>query len=344
MADIDAKPGMLVEAAEAGSVVAALLTREKPVLDALRRRFGHNLPPVVTTAARGSSDQAASFFKYLMELGSGVPVASIGPSVASVYGRPLRLAGALHVTVSQSGESPDLIALQKAAKAGGAFTLAVVNAPQSPIARAADLVLDLGAGPERSVAATKSFIASAAALAAAVAALTGDDTLARGLDTLPAALDAAPDAPADAVRTLADAAHVYCVGRGPSLAIASEAALKFKEVAAVHAEPFSLAEVMHGPLALVGRGFPVIGFVPDDAGTRHAHDALSRLDSIGADLLTFSNAALPGTPVKLPQTGAPALDVLVGILPLYRLVHAVALARGRDPEAPPHLAKVTRTA
>ncbi|WMS45078.1 SIS domain-containing protein [Acuticoccus sp. MNP-M23] len=335
---------MLAEAAEAGGAVASLLTREKATLGALARRFAFTSPPVVTTAARGSSDHAASFFKYLMELGSGIPVASIGPSVASVYGRPLQLAGALHITVSQSGESPDLIALQDAAKAGGAFTLAVVNASESPIALSADLVLDIGAGPERSVAATKSFIASAAALAASVAALTHDDGLDRALAALPAALDAAPGAPDEAVARLSGAAHIYCVGRGPALAIASEAALKFKEVAAIHAEPFSLAEVMHGPLALVGPAFPVVGFVPGDAGLENAQEALGRLSALGADLFCFSSGTLPGTSVPLPATGAPALDALAGILPFYRLVHAVARARGLDPEAPPHLAKVTRTA
>ncbi len=343
MTESDGKPGMLAEAAEAGAVVAALLDREKATLAALARRFP-DLPPVITTAARGSSDQAASFFKYMMEIGAGVPVASIGPSVASVYGRPLRLAGALHVTVSQSGQSPDLIALQAAARKGGAFTLAVVNAPESPIGRQADLVLDLGAGPERSVAATKSFIASAAALAAVVAALTGDEGLRRALDRLPAALGAAPEVPEGIAANLAKAEHIFCVGRGPGLAIASEAALKFKEVAAVHAEPFSLAEVMHGPLALVGKGFPVVGFVPEDAGLDNARDALGRLASIGADLLVFSSAALPGTTVTLGSTGAPALDALSGVQSFYRLVHAVAVARGLDPEAPPHLAKVTRTA
>jgi glutamine---fructose-6-phosphate transaminase (isomerizing) len=150
------------EADEAPEVVARLLANAAPALADLGRRMAG--VRLVTTAARGSSDHAATVFKYLMELGTGVPVASIGPSIASVYGRPLRLDGALHITISQSGASPDIVALQAAAKAGGALTLAVVNVADSPVAQAADIVIALGAGAERSVAATKSFIASVAAL------------------------------------------------------------------------------------------------------------------------------------------------------------------------------------
>ena len=338
------KPGMLAETAEAGAAVARMLDGATGVLATLAARLRDGPPQVVTTAARGSSDHAASVFKYLMELGAGVPVASIGPSIASVYGRPLRLSGALHVTVSQSGQSPDLVKLQAAAKAGGALTLAVVNTPESPVAAAADLVIDLRAGPEQSVAATKTFIASAAALAAVVAAITGDDTLADALRRLPQALDAAGDADPALVRVLAAAPSVFCVGRGPALGLASEAALKFKELAALHAEAFSLAEVMHGPLGLVRPGFPVLAFVPEDDALGLNRQALERLAAAGAEIATFASADVPGRVLAMSRTGAAPVDALAAMPSFYRLVHAVAVARGLDPETPQHLAKVTHTA
>lgn len=335
---------MLAETAEAGDAVARLLAGSRGVLETLGARLGETPPQVVTTAARGSSDHAASVFKYLMELGAGIPVASIGPSIASVYGRPLRLQGALHVTVSQSGQSPDLLRLQDAAKAGGALTLAVVNTPDSPVAAAADLVIDLCAGPETSVAATKTFIASVAALAAAVAAVTGDAALAGALERLPAALAEAVDPDPALVEALAVAPSIFCVGRGPALGLASEAALKFKELAALHAEPFSLAEVMHGPLGLVRPGFPVLGFVPQDDALELNRKALARLAEAGAAIAAFSPATLPGRTLAMPRTGAAPIDALATMPSFYRLVHAVALARGLDPETPQHLAKVTHTA
>ncbi|RAH97309.1 aminotransferase [Acuticoccus sediminis] len=336
---------MLAEAGQAAGAVATMLPRAEGALADLARRVAARPPPVITTAARGSSDHAASVFKYLVELGAGIPVASIGPSIASVYARPLRLSDALHVTVSQSGQSPDLVALQDAAKAGGALTLAVVNTPGSPVAAGADIVVDICAGPERSIAATKTFIASAAALAAVAAAIAADASLEAALAALPEALDGSQALPDPAlVAALASTTSLFCVGRGPALGLAAEAALKFKELAALHAEAFSLAEVMHGPLGLVRPGFPVLGFVPEDDALSLGRAALERLAEAGANLATFSPALLPGRTLPMPRTGAAAIDALAAMPAFYRLVHAVALARGRDPEAPPHLAKVTHTA
>jgi glucosamine--fructose-6-phosphate aminotransferase (isomerizing) len=160
---------MLQETEQSPAVVAKLLAAEVGTFAEIGRLFEKS-PTMITTAARGSSDHAATFFKYLMEIATGIPVASIGPSVASVYGAKLKLEGGLHFTVSQSGASPDIIAVQDAAKRGGATTVAVVNVTDSPLAKGADIVLSLHAGEEKSVAATKSFIASVAALSGVVAA------------------------------------------------------------------------------------------------------------------------------------------------------------------------------
>ena len=335
---------MLTEADQSADVVARLQSSAAPALSELRARLAQRDIRMVTTAARGSSDHAASVFKYLVELGTGLPVASIGPSVASVYGRPLRLEGALHVTVSQSGASPDITALQAAAKAGGALTLAVVNVADSPVARAADIVIDIGAGPERSVAATKSFIASVAALAGVAVAAGAGDALAAGLTRLPDALAATAGIHAPAVvDLLTHAGSLYVAGRGPGYGIAQEAALKAKETAALHAEAFSLAELMHGPARLVGAGFPVVAFVPDDAAFDGNAAALLQLAAMGAPTVAVSSRPLPGVAVRVPDTGCGLLDPVVGLLVWYRLIEAASRARGHDPDRPVNLHKVTRT-
>ncbi len=138
---------MLMEAGQSPEVVATLLDKEKPAFDEIAKLFSAAAPSVVTTAARGSSDHAATFFKYLFEISCGVPVASIGPSIASIYGSSLHLKNGVHFTVSQSGASPDIVALQDAAKRGGATTIAVVNVTDSPLAKQADIVIGLNAGP-----------------------------------------------------------------------------------------------------------------------------------------------------------------------------------------------------
>eukprot|EP01037_Dinobryon_pediforme_P012657 gene12657-12750_t len=242
-------------------------------------------PAVAVTCARGSSDNAAGYFKYLTEILLGIPVASIGPSVASIYHAPLRLRGALVVSVSQSGKSPDIVALQSAAREAGAFALAIVNDASSPLATGADALLPLHAGPELSVAATKTFLVSAVALAAVVAEWKQDDSLRSALRALPETIAAAIEANWQyPLALLTQAPSAYIIGRGPAFPIAMEAALKLKETAMLHAEPFSSAEVMHGPLQLVHAGFPVLAFHPDDASFETVDSAINRLKSSGGEV------------------------------------------------------------
>jgi glucosamine--fructose-6-phosphate aminotransferase (isomerizing) len=299
---------------------------------------------VVTTAARGSSDHAATFFKYLFEITCGVPVASVGPSIASVYGAPLHLKGGIHFTVSQSGASPDIVALQEAAKRGGATTIAVVNVTDSPLAKQADIVLGLNAGAEKSVAATKSFIASVAALTGVTAAIGGKRDLHSALDKLPEALLATAGIDtAEAEDVLFDAASLYTGGRGPAFAIALEAALKAKETAGLHAEAFSLAELMHGPMRLVQPGFPIVAFTPDDAAYGNNIQALERLQKLGATTVPFSSRPIAGINLRVPTTGNGLLDPLVSLLVYYRLIESVTRRKGFDPDRPANLLKVTET-
>ncbi|MCV9909822.1 SIS domain-containing protein [Brucella sp. HL-2] len=334
---------MLQETEQSPSVVAKLLAAEAATFAEIGRLF-ENSPWVITTAARGSSDHAATFFKYLMEIATGIPVASIGPSVASVYGAKLKLEGGLHFTVSQSGASPDIIAVQEAAKRGGATTVAVVNVTDSPLAKSADIVLALHAGEEKSVAATKSFIASVAALCGVVAAASEDKGLQVGLGRLPEALAATKPEGRETVEDLLfNARSLFTGGRGTAYAISLEAALKAKETANIHAEAFSLAELMHGPMRLVEDGFPIISFIPRDEALKTSVEALDRLGSFGANLVSFGNAEVPGYRIPSASTGNGHLDPLVSLINYYRIIEAVTRRKGFDPDKPRNLAKVTST-
>ncbi|WP_292898194.1 MULTISPECIES: SIS domain-containing protein [unclassified Nitratireductor] len=335
---------MFQETAEAAEAVDRLFSKEAQTFAELARVIAERAPAVVSMSARGSSDHAASFFKYLFEIHTGIPVASIGPSVASVYDASLKLERALHITISQSGGSPDIVAAQASAKKGGAVTLAVVNVADSPLAKAADIVLPIHAGPERSVAATKSFIASAAALAGVTQAASGNGALKNALARLPEALAAACDVNWEpALPLLTSAASVYTAGRGPGFAIALEAALKAKETAQLHAEAFSLAELMHGPMQLVDQGFPILAFVPEDAAMASSAQSLEKLRGFGAQIASFSSCDLGERTIKTPSTGHGQLDPLVSLVGYYRLIERVARERGLNPDTPDKLKKVTET-
>ncbi|MCR4266963.1 SIS domain-containing protein [Nitratireductor sp. ZSWI3] len=335
---------MFLETAEAADAVERLFAREAGTFAEIGRVIAERRPAVVSTSARGSSDHAASFFKYLFEIHAGIPVASIGPSVASVYDAPLKLDRALHVTISQSGASPDIVAAQASARKGGAVTVAVVNVADSPLAQAADIVLPIHAGPERSVAATKSFIASAAALAGIAQAASGDEALAGALARLPQALSSACDVDwSPVLPILSGAASLYTAGRGPGFAIALEAALKAKETAQLHAEAFSLAELMHGPMQLVDKGFPIIAFVPEDAALASSTDSLEKLRRLGARVAAFSSREVGEITVATPATGHGQVDPLVALVGYYRLIERVARERGLNPDTPDKLKKVTET-
>src|SRR5690606_13812717 len=259
---------MFREAAEAADVVARQFARNRDAIETLCADLRRAPPPFAVTCARGSSDHAATYAKYLFETQLGIVTASASPSVGSVYGATQALRGALYVVVSQSGKSPDLLRNAQAAREAGARVVALVNVEDSPLARMADTVIPLHAGSERSVAATKSCLASLSAILQLGACWKGEPPLLDALDALPDALRAAwrcAWSPLD--EGLSDARNLFVLGRGLGLAAAQEAALKFKETCGLHAEAFSSAEVKHGPMALVGPGFPVLAFaLADETG------------------------------------------------------------------------------
>jgi len=335
---------MAAEIRETPQAVARFFDREDGALGSLGARLRALAPAFVTTCARGSSDHAAAYFKYGLEILVGLSVASIGPSVASIYHAPLRLKGALLVSVSQSGRSPDIVALQAAARAAGAFAVAVVNDAASPLASEADAVLPLHAGLERSVAATKTCLSSAVVLAALIAELHDDEALRLAVRRLPDALSKALSADWSApVLILTQAPSAYAIGRGPALAIAMEAALKLKETAVLHAEAFSGAEVMHGPLQLLHSGFPVLAFRQRDAAHAVMGEAISRLTAVGGRAFTSEEGPPDASRLPFTTTGHPLLDPLAMLLSFYGLAEQVARARGHDPDKPSLLRKVTET-
>ena len=332
------------ETREIPQAVSRLLDGGLDAMLELGRRLSGLEPPVIATCARGTSDHAAGYLKYLLEITTGTPVASIGPSIASIYKAPLRLRGGALFTISQSGQSPDLVALQAAARAGGALTIALVNAAGSPVADAADIVIPLQAGPEKSVAATKSFVSAAAAAAAITAGWTSDSGLQAAVERLPVTLDAALEADWSAIESaMAEASSFYMLGRGPAFPIAQEAALKSKETAAIHAEAFSAAEVMHGPLRLVRENFPVLAFLPEDAAAAAGRAALSRLEAAGGQVFAAATDAAPGVRLPVAATGHAFTDPLSMIVSFYTLAEKVSRLRGFDPDRPANLRKVTET-
>jgi len=340
-----AETHMAAEIRETPGAVARLLEQEAGTIRQLGLRLRTLDPAVVVTCARGSSDNAAAYFKYVTEILMGVPVASVGPSVASVYKAPLKLKGAVVVSVSQSGQSPDIVALQAAARQAGAFAIAVVNQAGSPLAQTADAVIPLHAGEEASVAATKSCIASAAALAALVAEWRDDAALRDAVVRLPQALAATLGQNWDAALPAFEAAQsAYVVGRGPALPIAAEAALKLKETCVLHAEAFSGAEVMHGPLQLLEAGFPVIAFSQPDQSREAMRASIGRLRALQGRVFEVSadGAGGPGH-LAATATGHPALDPLAMLLSFYAFAEMLSRARGHDPDRPSHLRKVTET-
>ncbi|MBK3739187.1 MULTISPECIES: SIS domain-containing protein [Paraburkholderia] len=334
---------MLKEALASAETVAAQL-RDTSRVEALAAKLGQQPRHVALTVARGSSDHAASYFASLTMSRLGVPVASLPMSVATLQQAPLQVRDQLALAFSQSGKSPDLVGTMEALRKAGALTVAAVNAPNSPLADACEFHLPLVAGPELSVAATKSYIAMLSISAQLVAHWQKDDALLGALNTLPDALQAAGKLDwSKAVDELRGVERMIVIGRGLGLAIAQEAALKLKETSGIQAEAFSSAEVRHGPMELIDRDYPLLVFAPrgpEQAGLLQlARDMQAR----GARVLLAAPADVPEATLPLATTAHAALDPIAAILSFYVMAAGLAAARGRNPDAPRHLNKVTET-
>jgi glucosamine--fructose-6-phosphate aminotransferase (isomerizing) len=305
----------------------------------------------VLYAARGTSDNAAVYGKYLASILAGLPAGLAVPSAATLYHAPMDLRQCLVVGISQSGRTPDVAEFLRLAGEGGALTVAITNEDDSPLARTANELLPTAAGPELAVPATKTYTSELAALAMLWATWSGHDELVRSLSTtIPEAMRAAiaaEDAVIEAARRLRPAERLLVAARGYHYATALEASLKLEETAYLAAMPYSTADLMHGPIALVDTGWPALLFGhpgPAEATLVEVEDELVRR---GADVIVV---APPGPlldaaafTIPLPSGMPEELAPLVAIVPAQLLALHLATARGIDPDRPRGLSKVTRT-
>lgn len=334
---------MYREAAQAADVVREQLQTNAANVARIGALLREMKPHAVVTCARGSSDNAATFAKYLIESHAKVLTSSAAPSLSSLYEAQPDLRGVVFIAISQSGKSPDLLASTEAAKRGGALVIALCNSIDSPLTRLADHLVPLCAGVEMSVAATKSYIASLTAVVHLVASWTADQELLDALQQCPAQLEQAWSLDwSSAVPALTRATNLYVVGRGFGLGIAQEVALKLKETCGLHAEAFSAAEVKHGPMALVKLGFPVLMLSQNDESRAGIAALANDFVLRGAEVLLAGIAAERALP--LPTIAAhPAIEPILMVESFYRMATALAFARGFNPDKPPHLNKVTET-
>jgi glucosamine--fructose-6-phosphate aminotransferase (isomerizing) len=334
---------MSAEMAEQPAVLASLLERRGEIRERVRP-LGEPAPPGIVLVARGSSDNAAVYGRYLLELVVGRPVALAAPSLFTLYGARVDCRGWLAVGLSQSGETPEIVDVFGRLREAGARGIAVTNDPGSPLAAAGDAVVELGAGEERAVPATKTFLAQLAAFALIAEALGDVPWEDPDLEALPdhvAALLDDPDPAREAARVVGDADGMVVVGRGFQFAVALEAALKLKETALLLAEGLSAADFRHGPIAVMQHAFPVLALSDGGAAAPDLAELERTLRERGAPLLRLG----PDGGAELPIAGGipEALAPIVTVVRAQQLAREVTLARGLDPDAPPGLTKVTPT-
>jgi glucosamine--fructose-6-phosphate aminotransferase (isomerizing) len=342
---------LLSEIAEQPSVLERLLQEAAGEVEAtaaaIRARRIHH----VVIAARGSSDNAARYAQYLFGAHNRFTVTLATPSLVTRYRTPPVMTGALVVGISQSGESPDLIAVVEEGRRQGCATLAVTNVAGSPLTAAAEHTIVLRAGQERSIAATKTYTAQLAALAMLSTALSENGEWRQQLARLPGHVAAAhavdPEAVVAAAAALKDAGHGVVLGRGFNFATAFEAALKAKELAYVAVEPYSSADFQHGPIALIDTGFAAVVINAAGAVSREVEDLLRTIRERGARPVVISNVpsslALAAAPIPIPADVPEWLSPIAAIVPGQLLAFHLSRLRGFDPDAPRGLKKVTKT-
>lgn len=337
---------MAAEIAEQPESLQRLLDTQLLAIRKIAARIAAASPRFVVLAARGTSDHAATYFKYLVEINLGLPVGLASPSIFTAYGARLELRDVLWLSVSQSGGSPDLIDSTTIAREAGALTVAVTNAPESPLAQAAELSIDIAAGPELAVAATKSYTNQLLALYLLADAWRGGNAtnvneisrISTQVLTAAAATQIAP--------RYRFVERLVTTGRGYAYPTALEASLKLMETSYLSSHAFSSADLMHGPLAMIDADRPVIAVAPEGIGGAAIQPVLDRLAERGADVVVVGDpnrAQGFADCIPLPPGIAEEVSPIVQIMPLQQLAHAMAVARGYDPDAPRGLRKVTET-
>jgi glucosamine--fructose-6-phosphate aminotransferase (isomerizing) len=329
---------------EQPDVVARLLERERPALKALAAELRRRRPRYAVIAARGSSDNAARYAQHVLGRWLRLPVVLATPSLHTLYDAPPRFIDAVVLGISQSGASPDVVAVVAEGTRQGALTAAITNDPSSPLAAAAAHVIDLGAGEERSVAATKTYTASLAAIAALAA--EGDPALSGEVARLPGTLAAQLALTGDAEHAVEAAAgweRLTVVGRGAHYATAFEAALKVRELAGIVAEAYSPADLLHGPIAVTGPGQPLLAIAPQGPTEGSMRELVAAARGRGAHVAAIGHDAALGDPFLELVDVAEWLGPAAAIIPAQLLAVGLAERRGVDDDAPFGLSKITLT-
>jgi glucosamine--fructose-6-phosphate aminotransferase (isomerizing) len=335
---------------EQPEALTRLLTTQKPVIQALTTAMKQREISHVVIAARGTSDNAGRYAKYLLGAVNGLMVALATPSLFSIYKKPPRFGRALVLGISQSGKSPDIVAVLAEARHQGVLTAAITNVPDSDLGQQADYVINLQAGLEQSVAATKTSTGSLAAIALLSATLAGDAQMETELAQVPKVVTETLSLASEIARIAERYRYMrdcVVIGRGFNYATAFELALKLKELTYTIAEPYSSADFLHGPLALIEHGFPVIVINPSGALSAELRDFMQTLREREAEIVAISDEsetlALARIPLVLPQTVPEWLSPLVTIIPGQLLAMHLAHSRDYDPDHPRGLRKVTET-
>jgi glucosamine--fructose-6-phosphate aminotransferase (isomerizing) len=351
---IDAATRMRREIGQSQGAVERVIGTALAEVSGVADEIARLRPSWVMIVARGTSDHAAVYARYVVETELGLPTGLAAASVVTVYDAPMRWRGGLVIAISQSGRSDDLIAVTTAARRGGAGTLAITNDHRSPLARTAEWSLRCHAGRELAIPATKTYVAELAVIAALVSALHPSGPLAAGLPRLGTAIRRALEAGTEWLReadgqaasnALAAAERALIVSRGFNFATALEIALKFKETSAIFAEAYSTADFAHGPVVLAGTGIPVLAIRPDGPMGSSIDGALGTVAERGSSVWVVGGAEVAGRPgalslaLELPE----ALTPIPYVIPCQLLVEEVARRRGHSPDAPRGLNKVTRT-
>ena len=348
--------GLKEEILEQGAVLRHLIDTQVPVVEAVVEEIKSHEIDTVFLTARGTSDYAGLYAKYLWGASNGLPIALATPSLFSIYKRPPTLNRTLVLGISQSGQSPDILSVVKEGRRQGMPTLAITNAPDSPLAETCDFVIDVCAGPELAVAATKSYTAELMVIAMLSVAL-GDDGSSDAaerwatLREVPGwvesmlALDAEIQRMAERYRYMN---QCVVLGRGYNYGTAHEWALKLKELTYTVAGPYSSADFRHGPIAMVAQGFPVFAVAPEGAVFQHMSSLLEELkEQYEVELLALSNRdallEMADTRVKLPTSMPEWVSPIVSIVPAQLFCYHLTRAKGFSTEAPRRLSKVTKT-
>jgi len=331
-------------------VLERLLHNQRPVVEQIAAAIRQRGVQYAFLAARGTSDNAGRYANYLWGAHNRLPLALATPSLFTYYGQPPRLRGALVVGVSQSGQSPDIVGVVEEGRRQGCLTLAITNEPASPLAQAAELVLDIQAGEETAVAATKTYTAQLMAIAMLSAALEGQASRWQELSAVPgwaAQALALEDEIARMAQRYRYMSQCAVIGRGFNYATAFEWSLKLKELTYVVADPYSSADFLHGPIAMVTQGFPVLAVAPQGKVFGSLMELLERLQAGRAELVVVSDAhealAIAQSPITLPAGIPEWLSPLVSILPAQLFAFHLTRVKGYNPESPRSLQKVTET-